>query len=106
MDRLWRPRNVNRDQTARDAAVEINEEKLYLREHTDGSIMLRTHGDAFILVVADESDCAILPMTATDCRMVLNTLQKFFEEQVNVRGLSDTGGGNDRDVALGSGEAA
>lgn len=106
MDRLWRPRNVNRDQTDRDAAIEINEERVYLREHTDGSIMLRTHGDAFILVVADESDCAILPMTAGDCRHVLEVLRKFFEEQVNVRSVPDAGGGDDRHVALGNGEAA
>lgn len=106
MNRLWRPRSINRDETDRDAAVEINEERRFLREHTDGSIMLRTAGEAFVLVVADESDCAVLPMTEADCRMVLGTLQKFVEEKIHVRSVSDSGGGDDRNVAVGGREVA
>ena len=67
--------------------------------------MLRTDGDSFILVVADEADCAVLRMTPADCRMVIGTLQKFVED-VHVRRVSDAGRGDDRNVALGSGEAA
>jgi hypothetical protein len=107
MERLWRPLNVRHEETDRDAAVEINEERLYARD-PDGEIMLRTYGDALVLVVADEADCAVLPMTVADCRFVLGVLGKFVDARggADVRGVSNSGGGDDRNVALGSGEAA